>query len=59
MIKIMKIIQSIKMKVKTHQTNTCSKSAIEKNVCLSGYRWAYFTPCSSVFDFDFDYVIVH
>ena len=31
MIKIMKIIQTIKMRVTTQQTNTCSKSTIEKS----------------------------
>ena len=30
MIKIMKIIQTIKMRVTTQQTNTCSKSTVEK-----------------------------
>ena len=30
MIKIVKIIQTIKMRVTTQQINTCSKSAIEK-----------------------------
>ena len=60
MIKIMKIIQTTKMKVKTQQTNTCSKSTMKKNIlCLSGYIWKYFTPCSSVFDFDFEHVIVY
>ena len=30
MIKIMKIIQTIKMRVTTQQTNTCLKSTVEK-----------------------------
>ena len=60
MIKIMNIIQTIKMKVTTQQTNSCSKSTIEKTFrCLYGYLWTYFTPCSSVFNIDFKHGIVH
>ena len=44
----------------TQQTSTCSKSTIEKKFwCLYGYLWTYFTPCSSVFNIDFEHVIVH
>ena len=60
MIKIMKIIQTIKMKITIQQTNKFSKSTIEKKFwCLYGYLWTYFTPCSSVFNIDFEHVIVH
>ena len=31
----------------------------KKVLCLSGYLWTYFTPCSSAFDIDFEHVIVH
>ena len=30
----------------------------KKVLCLSGYSWTYFTSCSSVFDIDFEHVIV-
>ena len=37
LIKIMKIIQTMEMKANTQQTNTCSKSTIEKRFwCLYG-----------------------
>ena len=56
----MKIIQTIKMKVTTKQTNTCAKSTVEKKFwCLYGYLWTNFTPCSSVFNVDFEHVIIH
>ena len=60
MIKTMKIIQTMKMKVTTHQTNTCSKSTIGKRLwSLYDKLWTYFTPCSSVSNVDFEHVIVH
>ena len=60
MIKIMKIIQTMKMKVTTEQTNTSSKLAIAKKFwCLYDELWTYFTPCSSVFNVNFEHVIVH
>ena len=60
MIKITKIIQTIKMKVIKQQINICSNTTVEKKFwCLHGYLWTYFTPCSSVFDVDFKHVIVH
>ena len=43
-----------------NETNRCWKSTIEKKFwCLYGYLWTYFTPCSSVFNIDFEHVIVH
>ena len=58
MIKIMKIIQTIEMKVTTRQTNTCSKSAIEKRFWCR-FSYGYFTLCSGVFNVNFEHVIVH
>ena len=60
MIKITKIIQTIKMKVTTQQTNTCSMLTMEKKFwLLYGYLSTYFLPCSNVFNVDFEHVIVH
>ena len=43
-----------------NETNRCWKSTIEKKFwCLYGYLWTYFTPCSSVFNVDFEHVIVN
>ena len=60
MIKIMKIIQWMKMKVTTEHTNTCSKSTVEKKFwCLYDKLWTYVTPCSSVFNVGFEHVIIY
>ena len=58
MTKIIKIIQAIKMKVTTQQTNTRSQSTMKKKFGVFMLS-LNITPCSSVFNVDFEHVIVH